>query len=94
MRFSFEYIDFPLSKTLTQKSRMIGMFTHPIFSFFLSGLFMVVMAYAFNTKEMVRPIAFMSMAILILGFIFLPKYRKKRFAELKEEYRKMLEAQK
>lgn len=53
---------------------------------------MMFLAITFNTKEMVTPTMVITLAVFVLSLIFLPKYRKKRFAELDEEYRTLLEA--
>ena len=74
-----EYRNYPQSEELTKKSVRVGSLTHPMTGLVIGGMLVYL-------TMMLLPTAYTLMAVLFFGAsiggaIFLPKYRKKKFAQ-------------
>ena len=89
MRIHFQYKNYPGAPELTAKSLKIGKLTHPMCALmFGSMLGMALMMPFVNMEPMIC-----CMILLVCAFgmpIYLMSVRKKKFAKLDEEYKKLV----
>ena len=85
MRFTmhFKSKTYPLSEELTNKSRQVGSYTHPLFGMLLGSLAAFPCMTACPVLVPILPFA---------GAILIVLYRKRKFAQFDAEYEKILAA--
>ena len=88
MRLHFTYKNYPGAPELTERSRKIGTYTHWLFALVYGSLIgMALMMLVMNLDPMIGSVA---MTVCFIGMpIYMSRVRKKKFAQLDEEYRKL-----
>lgn len=92
MRMRISYTNYPQSKKLTNKSRRIATFTHPLYGIILGGILGMAAAFVFPNSVVVPMIALIGCPIA--GVILLRMLRKKKFAQYDAEYAALLSGSK
>lgn len=87
---TIRYTNYPRSKELTGKSKRIATLTHPVYGIILGVLPGLLAAFLFPSSAAV-PLVVM-FAGIVAGPILLRILRKKKFAQLDEEYEKLLKS--
>lgn len=92
MRVTFHYQckNYPLSRELTERSKRVGILTHPLYGIVLGGMLGTIACYIFPDSVNV-PMCIM-LAGVIGGPILLHSYRKKKFAQFDAEYAQLLQS--
>lgn len=90
MRIHFEYKNYPMSKELTEKSKLVGRRTHPVCALALSVLPTLLMVFLAPDYMHFGLIA--SAVMVVPCIILMKKHREKKFAQFDAEYAKLLQS--
>ena len=101
MRLHFKYRVYPMSAVLTNRSRMVGIVTHPLLVvLFFSGTLIILLSVFdylfpdFITDTIVTVVCFISLVAGVVMAIVLFLYREKKFAQYDAEYEQLLRSMK
>lgn len=92
MRMRISYTNYPQSKKLTNKSRRIATFTHPLYGIILGGILGMAAAFVFPNSVAIPMICLIGGPIA--GVILLRMLRNKKFAQYDAEYAALLSGSK
>ena len=88
MRITYTYRNYPNAPKLTEKSRRIGLLTHPLYAFLLGMLPGLLLLLIFPATENIALL--LAFAGMIAGPVLAPRIRKKLQAKLDAEYAEFL----
>jgi len=92
MRVTFHYQckNYPLSRELTERSKRVGILTHPLYGIMLGVMPGTIACYICPDSVNVNVPMCIMLAGAIGGPILLRLYRKKKFAQFDAEYAQLL----